>query len=201
MSKKEKDESLEQEKKDEKIEIEYVVDKKKSRKTKRDDIEALKKKLKKTHTEIKKLTIEMEKLKEEYLRQLADKENLRKRLEREKSEFYDYALNELLKDFLLVLDNFERALESQDQENGKSFREGIEMIHKQYRDILLKQGITPIEIIDKKFDPQFHQAFMSEESEEVDEPEVAEVLQKGYMLHNRLLRPTLVKVIVPKKGE
>jgi len=201
MSEKEKDDSLEQEKKYEKIEIEYAVDKKKSRKTKRDDPEALKKKLKNTQTEIKKLSKELEKLKEEYLRQLADKENLRKRLEREKSEFYDYALSELLKEFLVVLDNFERALESQYQENGKSFREGIEMIYKQYRDLLLKQGIIPIEIKEKKFDPQFHQAFMTEESEEVDEPEVAEELQKGYMLHNRLLRPALVKVIVPKKGE
>jgi molecular chaperone GrpE len=201
MSEKEKDDSLEQEKKDEKMEIEYVVDKKKSRKTKRDDPEAWKKKLKNTQTEIKKLNKEMEKLKEEYLRQLADKENLRKRLEREKSEFYDYALSELLKEFLVVLDNFERALESQYQENGKSFREGIEMIYKQYRDLLLKQGIIPIEIKEKKFDPQFHQAFMTEESEEVDEPEVAEELQKGYMLHSRLLRPALVKVIVPKKGE
>lgn len=201
MSEKEKNESLGQDKKEEKIEIEYVVDKKKPRKTKRDEAEALKKKLKKSQSDIKKLNKEIDKLKEEYLRQMADKENLRKRLEREKSEFYDYALSELLKELLVVLDNFERALESQDQSNGKSFREGIEMICKQYRDLLIKQGVTPVEIKEKKFDPQFHQAFATEESEEVDEPEVGEELQKGYMLHNRLLRPALVKVIVPKKGK
>lgn len=201
MSEKEKNESLGQDKKEEKIEIEYVVDKKKPRKTKRDEAEALKKKLKKSQSDIKKLNKEIDKLKEEYLRQMADKENLRKRLEREKSEFYDYALSELLKELLVVLDNFERALESQDQSNGKSFREGIEMIYKQYRDLLIKQGVTPVESKEKKFDPQFHQAFATEESEEVDEPEVGEELQKGYMLHNRLLRPALVKVIVPKKGK
>lgn len=202
MKKKEKDEPKEKEsREEEEKEIEYVKDKKKSKKTTRDDILALKKKLKKTQTEIKKLTKEIEEYKEEYLRQLADKENLRKRLEREKSEFYDYALSELLKEFLVVMDNFERALESQDQENGKSFREGIEMIYKQYRDLLLKQGIIPIEIKDKKFNPQVHQAFMTEESEEVDEPEIGQELQRGYMLHNRLLRPSLVKVIVPKKGK
>jgi len=201
MSEKEKNESLGQDKKEEKIEIEYVVDKKKPRKTKRDEAEALKKKLKKSQSDIKKLNKEIDKLKEELLRQMADKENLRKRLEREKSEFYDYALSELLKELLVVLDNFERALESQDQSNGKSFREGIEMIYKQYRDLLIKQGVTPVEIKEKKFDPQFHQAFATEESEEVDEPEVREELQKGYMLHNRLLRPALVKVIVPKKGK
>ncbi len=201
MKRKEKDEPKEKESREEEKEIEYVQDKKKSKKATRDDLEALKKKLKKTQTEIKKLTKEIEEYKEEYLRQLADKENLRKRLEREKSEFYDYALSELLKEFLVVMDNFERALESQDQENGKSFREGIEMIYKQYRDLLSKQGVIPIEIKDKKFNPQVHQAFMTEESEEVDEPEIGQELQRGYMLHNRLLRPSLVKVIVPKKGK
>jgi molecular chaperone GrpE len=74
------------------------------------------------------------------------------------------------------------------------------MIYKQYKDLLMKQGVKPIEIKEKKFDPHLHQAFMTEESEDVEEPEVAEELQKGYTLHNRLLRPALVKVVVPKKG-
>ncbi len=201
MSDKEKDDSLGNNEKEEEIEIGYFEDKKKPGKSKRNEVEALKRRLKKSHADAKKLKKEIHKLKEEYLRQLADKENLRKRLEREKSEFYDYALSELLKELLVIIDNFERALESQDQVNGKSFREGIEMIYKQYRDLLLKQGVTPIEIKEKKFDPQFHQAFATEESEEVDEPEIGEELQRGYMLYNRLLRPALVKVIVPKKGE
>jgi len=126
-------------------------------------------------------------------------ENLRKRLEREKDEFYQYALSELLIELFDVLDNLERALETQSKGNGKSFREGIEMIYKQYQDLLMKQGVKPIEIKEKKFDPHLHQAFMTEESEDVEEPEVAEELQKGYTLHNRLLRPALVKVLVPKK--
>ncbi len=201
MSDKEKDDSLGNNEKEEEIEIGYFEDKKKPGKSKRNEVEALKRRLKKSHADAKKLKKEIHKLKEEYLRQLADKENLRKRLEREKSEFYDYALSELLKELLVIIDNFERALESQDQVNGKSFREGIEMIYKQYRDLLLKQGVTPIEIKEKKFDPQFHQAFATEESEEVDEPEIGEELQRGYMLYNRLLRPALVKVIVPKKGK
>jgi molecular chaperone GrpE len=64
----------------------------------------------------------------------------------------------------------------------------------------MKQGVKPIEIQGKKFDPYLHQALMTEESEDVEEPEVSEELQKGYTLHNRLLRPTIVKVIVPKKS-
>lgn len=132
---------------------------------------------------------------------MADMENLKKRLERDKTEFYQYALSEFLKELFTVLDNFERALESQDQGNGKSFREGVEMIYKQYQDMLVKFGARPIEIEGKKFDPRLHQAFITEESEDVQEPEVIEELQKGYTLHNRLLRPTLVKVAVPKKSE
>jgi len=124
--------------------------------------------------------------------ELAEQENLRKRMEREKSEYYDYALSEFLKELLVVLDNFERALEAQDESDGKSFREGIQMIYKQLCDLLLKQ---------KKFDPYFHQAFATEESEEVKEPQISEELQRGYKLRDRLLRPSLVKVIVPKKGK
>lgn len=163
--------------------------------------QALKDKLKKKDADIKLLKKENERLNELILRKMADMENLKKRIERDKTEFYQYALSEFLKELFTVLDNFERALESQDQGNGKSFREGVEMIYKQYQDMLVKFGARPIEIEGKKFDPRLHQAFITEESEDVQEPEVIEELQKGYTLHNRLLRPTLVKVAVPKKSE
>ena len=163
--------------------------------------QTLKDKLKKKDADIKLLKKENEKLSELNLRRIADMENLKKRLERDKTEFYQYALSEFLKELFIVLDNFERALESQDQGNRESFREGVEMIYKQYQDLLVKFGARPIEIKGKKFDPHLHQAFMTEESENVQEPEVIEELQKGYTLHNRLLRPALVKVAVPKKSE
>ena len=174
--------------------------KEKEHKPRQNKANILKDKLNKQESEIKLLEIENEKLKEEYLRKIAEMENLRKRLEREKSEFYQYALSELLKELFDVLDNFERALETQTKGNGKNFQEGIEMIYKQYQDLLMKQGVKPIEIKGRKFDPHLHQALMTEESEDVEEPEVAEELQKGYTLHNRLLRPAIVKVIVPKKS-
>jgi molecular chaperone GrpE len=151
--------------------------------------------------ELKEARDEAKKFKEEYLRAAAENENLRKRTEKEKNEFYQYALSEILKDFLNVLDNFDRALESGEEQNGKNFREGIELIYRQFMDVLRKQGVTPIEIEEKKFDPRLHQAFASEESADVDEPEVSEILQKGYMIHKRLLRPSLVKVKVPKKED
>jgi molecular chaperone GrpE len=181
-------------------EIKTAEMKEKEHKAKQDKAKILKDKLHKRESEIKHLKIENEKFKEEFLRKVAEMENLRKRLEREKDEFYQYALSELLKELFDVLDNFERALETQDKGNGKSFREGIELIYKQYQDLLMKQGVEPIEIKEKKFDPRFHQAFITEESDDVVEPEVVEELQKGYILHNRLLRPALVKVAVPKKS-
>ena len=165
----------------------------------KEDLKTLKNKLRKREAEVKLLKKEKEELKDKYLRNLAEMENLKKRLEREKKEFYQYALAELLKELLVVLDDFERALQIANQVNGKSFREGVEMIYKQYRDFLAKKGVVPMEIQDKKFDPNFHQAFITEEREGVEEPEVGEELLKGYFLHSRVLRPALVKVIIPKK--
>lgn len=185
----------------EEVEIEYITDEKKTSEAEEDELKVLRNKLKKREAENRNIKKEMERLKDDLLRQLAEKENLRKRLEREKNDYYDYALSEFLKELLMVLDNFERAVESEDEVNGKSFREGVKMIHKQYRDLLMKQGVKPIEIKENKFDPHLHQAFIIEESEEVKEPVVSEELQRGYMLHSRLLRPSLVKVIVPKKGK
>jgi len=180
-------------------EVAHSASKHKEKKEKTVDEKGLKNKIKKKDTEIKHLKIEIGELKAEYLRQLADKENLRKRLEREKSEFYQNALSDTLIEFLNVLDNFERALHSDTSDTEESFREGVEMIYKMFMSVVTKHGVHPIDIKNTKFDPRFHQAFATEESGDVSEPMVGEEYQKGYMLNDRLLRPSLVKVIVPKK--
>ncbi len=185
-----------------KIEIEYITPTKKStRETKsgKDQTKALKMTLKKRDSELKQLKEQLDELKDDFLRKAADMENLRKRLEREKNEYFKYALSELLRELLSVLDNFERALTSQNQGEEGSLRQGVEMIYKLLQDLLAKQGVSPIEIKEKKFNPHLHQAFITEESDQVKEPQVAEELQKGYTIHDRLLRPSLVKVIIPKK--
>ena len=164
------------------------------------DIKTLKNKLSKKEKEIKLFKKEQEESKDKYLRLAAEMDNLRKRIEKEKEDHYQYALSEFMKELLVVLDNFERALESEG-DDGKSFREGMRLIHKQYMDLLMKKGLRPIELQNKKFDPNLHQAFVTEESEEVEEPMIGEEYQKGYSLHERLIRPALVKVIVPKKGD
>jgi molecular chaperone GrpE len=181
----------------EKIEIEYITEQKKPTKKRKSPTKAPS--TKKYDEEIKKLKEEIQELKQDYMRQIADKENLRKRLEREKSEYYQYALSEFFGELIVVLDNFERSLKSDDQKNLEKFQEGIEMIYKQLLDLLNKYGVKPIEIKDKTFNPHLHQAFMTEESEDIDNPQIGEEFQRGYTLNERLLRPSLVKVMLPKK--
>jgi len=172
-----------------------------------EESKGLKHKIKKKDAELKALKKEIEELKkgrEEqkdiYLRKLADIENLRKRLEREMADFRLYALSGLLIEMLDVVDNFERALATANETNGKAYQEGVEMIYRQLMELLRRTGVTPILMQDRKFDPSRQQAVLTEESEKVQEPEVAEELQRGYFLHNRLLRPAMVKVLIPKKG-
>jgi molecular chaperone GrpE len=136
--------------------------------------------------------------KDKVMRTLAESDNLRKRLERDKHEFYQFALTDILKEVLLVLDNLDRALGSENA-GGGGFREGVELIRKQIIDLLAKRGVAPIERTDRRFDPAVHQALTTEDAEGIEEPMIGEELQKGYWLNDRLLRPALVKVLLPKK--
>lgn len=159
-------------------------------------------KLKQKEAELKTVKAERDEIQDKYLRKLAEMENLRKRFDRDRQEYIQYALGDFLKELLGVLDNFERALRSRDDAtNARGLQEGVEMIYRQFLDLLTKRGVRPIEIKDKTFDPAVQQAVLTEESEAVTEPQVAEELQRGYCLSDRLLRPALVKVLVPKKGE
>jgi molecular chaperone GrpE len=143
---------------------------------------------------------EASEFKDKYLRALAEMENLRKRLDREKAEFFQYALSELLKEILPTIDNFERALKAGETGEGRGFREGVELIFKQLGDLIRRQGVVPIESVGRDFDPTLHQAVSTEEREDVTEPTVGEELQKGYLIRDRLLRPAMVKVFLPKKS-
>jgi len=150
--------------------------------------------------EISELKAQAEKLKDKFLRVLADMDNLRKRTARENEEFRQYALADIFKDLLPIIDNFERALKIAEETDGKTFKEGIDLIYRMLLNYLARHGVKPIELQDNRFDPSLHQALASEESEEVNEPQIKEELQKGYLIHDRLLRPTMVKVLVPKKN-
>lgn len=140
------------------------------------------------------LTKENQDLKNRYLRTLADFENFRKRSEREKEDFRKYALANTMRDLLPVLDNFERALEH--AEEGDDFHKGVLMIYKQLFDGLQRNGLRPIDEAGVHFDPNIHEAVIREEDASVPNHTVVAILQKGYFLHDRLLRPALVKVAV-----
>lgn len=146
------------------------------------------------------LTDENRDLKDRYMRTLADFENYRKRSDREKTEFYKYALQEVLKDLLPILDNFDRALEH--AEEGDDFHRGVLLIYKQLVDTLRKHGVRPIDESGVRFDPNVHEAVMREEDPSIPSQTVTAILQKGYFLHDRLLRPAMVKVAVggPEQG-
>ena len=129
-----------------------------------------------------------------YVRTLADFENYRKRSEREKDDFRRYALVGVIRDLLPVIDNFERALEH--AEEGDEFHKGVALIYKQLFDVLQGHGLRAIAESGVRFDPNIHEAVVREEDPSVPSHTVVAILQKGYFLHDRLVRPALVKVAV-----
>ncbi|WP_172249696.1 nucleotide exchange factor GrpE [Saccharibacillus deserti] len=136
---------------------------------------------------------------EEYMQRLArsqaDFDNFRKRTIREKEELGKYASSKLISELVPVIDNFSRALDTTPEgENAESFVKGVKMIHRQFENVLQAEGLTAMETVGQPFNPEFHQAVMTVESDEVEEGIVVEELQKGYMLKDKVLRPAMVKV-------
>ena len=132
--------------------------------------------------------------KEQFLRAVADFDNYRKRIERERRELSEYAAADVLLELLPIIDNFERALQAPATGDTEAFKRGVELIHRQMLDLLRKRGVTLIDALGADFDPNVHQAVIHEPSEEHREGEVMEELQRGYKLGDRLLRPAMVKV-------
>jgi len=137
---------------------------------------------------------DLREFKDRYLRTLADFENFRKRSEREKQDYFKYAMAGVIKDLLPVLDNFDRALEH--AEEGDDFHKGVSLIYKQLFDVLRRHGLRVVEESGVRFDPNIHEGVVTEENATVPHHTVLAVLQKGYFLHDRLLRPAMVKVAV-----
>jgi molecular chaperone GrpE len=140
---------------------------------------------------------------DQFLRQVAELENFKKRLAREKGEAIRFANESLIKDLLPVLDNLERAIEhARDGGNGKPLLEGIEMVLKAFLEVLAKHGVTQISAIGEPFDPEKHEAIAQVESEEHQPNTVVTEHHRGYYLLDRLLRPSLVSVSKePEKKE
>jgi molecular chaperone GrpE len=137
---------------------------------------------------------ERDEFKDRWLRASADFDNYKKRQDRMRREQADQAIESLLQDLLLVVDDFDLALAVEADESAAPYRRGIELIYGKVQDVLRRYGVTPIEPLGADFDPNLHQAVMHEESPEHRDGEVIGVLRKGYMINDRLLRPAMVKV-------
>ncbi|MDD9147600.1 MULTISPECIES: nucleotide exchange factor GrpE [unclassified Sporolactobacillus] len=145
--------------------------------------------------EIGSLKKEKEDLKNRLLRAQADFENYRKRTNKEKADARKYRAQDLTSDLLEILDNFKRALDVETaSEDGAALKKGMEMVLNRFEAALKKEGVEEIDSLGKPFDPNFHQAVMQEESQEHESGTVIQVLQAGYTLNGRILRPAMVKV-------
>jgi len=149
-----------------------------------------------TADEFAALKAERNRLYDVWLRASADFDNYRKRTEREREEFRQYAMETLLSQMLPVLDNFERALGSLPKDLPRGFSEGVSLIYKQLQDVLAKQGLSPMNTEKQPFDPHLHEAVETEACRDVPHHQIVGEVQKGYKLGKRVLRPALVKVCV-----
>ena len=138
---------------------------------------------------------QIEDLNDRLKRQMAEFDNFRKRSEKEKSQMYDMGAKTVVEKILPVVDNFERGLAAVPEENKEdAFVAGMDKIYKQMMTVLEEIGVKPIEAVGQEFDPNFHNAVMHVEDEELGENVIAEELQKGYMYRDAVVRHSMVKV-------
>ncbi|MDY5883950.1 MAG: nucleotide exchange factor GrpE [Roseburia sp.] len=138
---------------------------------------------------------QIEDLNDRLKRQMAEFDNFRKRSEKEKSQMYDMGAKTVVEKILPVVDNFERGIAAVPEENKEdAFVAGMDKIYKQMMTVLEEIGVKPIEAVGQEFDPNFHNAVMHVEDEELGENVIAEELQKGYMYRDAVVRHSMVKV-------
>jgi molecular chaperone GrpE len=145
--------------------------------------------------DVLKLQQEIADLRDRSIRTLADFDNFRKRAERDRDQARRYAAAEPLRDLLPVIDHFRLALDSGG--SAEDLKRGLELILRQMEDLLRRHGVREVPALGERFDPSRHEAVAREESPAVAEPTVIEELRRGYLMHDRLLRPAMVRVAVP----
>uniref|UniRef100_C5D4U2 Protein GrpE n=1 Tax=Geobacillus sp. (strain WCH70) TaxID=471223 RepID=C5D4U2_GEOSW len=147
------------------------------------------------NAKIAELEAKIKEMENRYLRLYADFENFRRRTKMEMEAAEKYRAQSLVSDLLPALDNFERALKIEaDNEQAKSILQGMEMVYRSVLDALKKEGVEAIEAVGKPFDPNLHQAVMQVEDSNYEPNTVVEEFQKGYKLKDRVIRPAMVKV-------
>jgi molecular chaperone GrpE len=141
-----------------------------------------------------KLAAEKAELYDRLLRKQAEFDNFRRRTERDRSDFVQFAGMDLARELLPILDDFERALKVECA--NPNYSKGIELIYQRLSDILKKMGVEPLEAAGKQFDPNLHEAVVRVPTDEVEDQTVLEEFQRGYNFKGKLLRPAMVKVAV-----
>ncbi|EJY57042.1 GrpE protein [Alicyclobacillus hesperidum URH17-3-68] len=139
---------------------------------------------------------QIEELTQQLLRTRADFDNFRRRTRQEREELTQFATKKLLGDLLPVIDNFDRAMAAFDQVDEPQLKTGIEMVHRQLQQLLGQYGVEAMAAEGATFDPALHEAVMQESVEGTEPGVVLQVLQKGYTIHGKVLRPAMVKVSV-----
>ena len=156
----------------------------------KEEPEKMRKKKKKEKWEEK-----IEELEDRVKRQMAEFDNFRKRTEKEKSHMYEVGARDVIEKILPVVDNFERGLAAvPEEEKTNPVIDGMDKVYRQLMTILTDMGVTPIDAVGKEFDPNFHNAVMHVEDEELGENVVAEEFQKGYLYKDTVIRHSMVKV-------
>jgi len=155
-------------------------------------------------SETEKLRAERDALLDRLARLQAEFDNARKRAVREQQEFREFAAADVIKNFLPILDSLERALkaggDSNSNSNSNDFRNGVELIYRQFQDALQKIGVQPIVSLGQAFDPRVHEAVEMVDTSEVPDHHVLDELQRGYRYKERLLRPAMVRVARNARG-
>jgi molecular chaperone GrpE len=144
-------------------------------------------------SEVEKVKAERDALLDRLARLQAEFDNARKRATREQQEFREFAAADVIRNILPVLDSFERALKAPAAEEG-DFRSGVELMYRQFQDVLQKLGVVPVPTTGQPFDPRVHEAIEMVDTTEVADHQVLEELQRGYKYKDRLLRPAMVRV-------
>lgn len=129
-----------------------------------------------------------------YLRLMAEFQNYKKRVAKEKSDIHSYANEKIVTELLEVLDNFERALATDNSTDVEGYAQGMKLIFDQLLGVLTKSGLVEVKALGEEFDPNMHNAVMTADSEEYDSNKVCNVFQKGYTLNGKVIRPSMVTV-------
>lgn len=130
---------------------------------------------------------------ERYMRLMAEFQNYKKRVAKEKADIHAYANEKIISEFLPVIDNFERALATETEDN-EAYSKGMQLIFEQFRKALENAGLEEIKAMDEEFDPNVHNAVMTDNVEDKDDGIITKVLQKGYKLKDKVIRPSMVAV-------